>query len=48
MEELRRKNVANLAPATPEGKAPRAGTMLDQLQVLLTPAGQRGALQAHV
>ncbi|KAM6954362.1 utrophin [Aplochiton taeniatus] len=32
VEELRRRNVASLAPATAEGKAARSSTMLDQLQ----------------
>ncbi|KAL0967779.1 hypothetical protein UPYG_G00256790 [Umbra pygmaea] len=32
VEELRSRNVGNLPPASPEGKAARAGTMLDLLQ----------------
>uniref|UniRef100_A0A8C7HY58 Utrophin n=1 Tax=Oncorhynchus kisutch TaxID=8019 RepID=A0A8C7HY58_ONCKI len=32
VEELRSRNVGNLPPATPEGKAARSGTMLDLLQ----------------
>lgn len=32
VEEMRRRNVANLPPATADGKAARGGTMLDQLQ----------------
>ncbi|XP_078146088.1 utrophin isoform X3 [Centroberyx gerrardi] len=32
VEEMRRRNVANLPPATTDGKAVRGGTMLDQLQ----------------
>ncbi|XP_029903345.1 dystrophin isoform X2 [Myripristis murdjan] len=32
VEEMRRRNVANLPPATTDGKAARGGTMLDQLQ----------------
>ncbi|KAM4633849.1 utrophin isoform 3-T3 [Polymixia lowei] len=32
VEEMRRRNVANVPPATTEGKAARGGTMLDQLQ----------------
>lgn len=39
VEEMRRRNVANLPPPTTDGKAARGGTMLDQLQVTLTPAG---------
>uniref|UniRef100_A0A8C5I3D6 Utrophin n=1 Tax=Gouania willdenowi TaxID=441366 RepID=A0A8C5I3D6_GOUWI len=33
VEEMRRRNVLNLPPPPSEGKAPRGGTMLDQLQV---------------
>lgn len=43
VEELRSRNVGNLPPATPEGKAARSGTMLDLLQVL-TPSGERGEI----
>nr|XP_046228897.1 dystrophin isoform X2 [Scatophagus argus] len=32
VEEMRRRNVANLPPPTADGKAARGGTMLDQLQ----------------
>ncbi|XP_067428603.1 utrophin isoform X3 [Thunnus thynnus] len=32
VEEMRRRNVANLPPPTTDGKAARGGTMLDQLQ----------------
>ncbi|XP_041661475.1 utrophin isoform X3 [Cheilinus undulatus] len=32
IEEMRRRNVANLPPPTSDGKAARGGTMLDQLQ----------------
>ncbi|XP_028253113.1 dystrophin isoform X2 [Parambassis ranga] len=32
VEEMRRRNVVNLPPPTTDGKAPRGGTMLDQLQ----------------
>ncbi|XP_034555010.1 dystrophin isoform X2 [Notolabrus celidotus] len=32
VEEMRRRNVANLPPPTGDGKAARGGTMLDQLQ----------------
>ncbi|XP_028294918.1 utrophin isoform X3 [Gouania willdenowi] len=32
VEEMRRRNVLNLPPPPSEGKAPRGGTMLDQLQ----------------
>uniref|UniRef100_A0A3Q3XEN2 Calponin-homology (CH) domain-containing protein n=1 Tax=Mola mola TaxID=94237 RepID=A0A3Q3XEN2_MOLML len=32
VEDMRRKNVANLPPSTAESKAARGGTMLDQLQ----------------
>uniref|UniRef100_A0A3B4ZHV6 Utrophin n=1 Tax=Stegastes partitus TaxID=144197 RepID=A0A3B4ZHV6_9TELE len=32
VEEMRRRNVANLPPPTTDGKAGRGGTMLDQLQ----------------
>lgn len=45
VEDMRRKNVANLPPSTAESKAARGGTMLDQLQVTLTPTGERGELQ---
>ena len=40
VEEMRRRNVVNLPPPTTDGKAARGGTMLDQLQVTLTPTGQ--------
>lgn len=40
VEEMRRRNVANLPPSTTEGKAARGGTMLDHLQVTLTSTGQ--------
>lgn len=43
---MRRRNVANLPPPSTDGKAARGGTMLDQLQVTLTSAGQQGELQA--
>lgn len=45
VEEMRRRNVANLPPPTTDGKAARGGTMLDQLQVTLTPTGQHLELQ---
>uniref|UniRef100_A0A8D0AA29 Utrophin n=1 Tax=Sander lucioperca TaxID=283035 RepID=A0A8D0AA29_SANLU len=32
VEEMRKRNVANLPPPSPDGKAARGGTMLDQLQ----------------
>ncbi|KAM6905771.1 utrophin [Lycodopsis pacificus] len=32
VEEMRKRNVANLPPTTADGKAARGGTMLDQLQ----------------
>ncbi|XP_034382901.1 utrophin isoform X2 [Cyclopterus lumpus] len=32
VEEMRKRNVANLPPTTTDGKAARGGTMLDQLQ----------------
>ncbi|XP_037606999.1 dystrophin isoform X1 [Sebastes umbrosus] len=32
VEEMRKRNVANLPPPTTDGKAARSGTMLDQLQ----------------
>lgn len=37
--------MANLPPSTADGKAARGGTMLDQLQVTLTPAGAYRELQ---
>lgn len=40
VEDMRRRNVANLPPSTADGKAAKGGTMLDQLQVTLTPAGE--------
>lgn len=40
VEEMKRRNVTNLPPPSAEGKAARGGTMLDQLQVTLTPTGQ--------
>lgn len=40
VEEMRRRNVANLPPPTADGKAARGGTMLDHLQVTLTPTGE--------
>ncbi len=45
MEEMRRRNVANLPPPTTDGKAARGGTMLDHLQVILTPIGEHQELQ---
>lgn len=45
VEEMRKRNVANLPPPSPDGKAARGGTMLDQLQVTLTPAGEHHKLQ---
>jgi len=40
VEEMRKRNVANLPPTTADGKAARGGTMLDQLQVTLTSTGE--------
>lgn len=37
--------MANLPPPTTDGKAARGGSMLDQLQVTLTPAGEHWELQ---
>lgn len=48
VEEMRRRNVANLPPTTTDGKAARGGTMLDQLQVTLTPTGEYQELQEVV
>lgn len=45
VEEMRRRNVANLPPPTTDGKAARGGTMLDQLQVTLTPTGEHQKVQ---
>lgn len=45
VEEMRRRNVANLPPPTTDGKAARGGTMLDQLQVTVTPTGKHQELQ---
>lgn len=45
VEDMRRRNVANLPPSTADGKAARGGTMLDQLQVTLTPTGAYWELQ---
>ena len=33
VEDMKRRNVANMPPAATEGKAARSGTMLEQLQV---------------
>lgn len=46
LEEMRRRNVANLPPPSAEGKAARGGTMLDHLQVTLTAAGEYQELQS--
>lgn len=40
VEDMRRRNVANLPPSTADGKVAKGGTMLDQLQVTLTPTGE--------
>lgn len=37
--------MANLPPPTTDGKAARGGSMLDQLQVTLTPTGEHLELQ---
>lgn len=42
VEEMRKRNVANLPPAATDGKAARGGTMLDHLQVTLTSTGKHG------
>lgn len=42
---MKKRNVANLPPSTSDGKASRGGTMLDHLQVTVTPTGGRLELQ---
>lgn len=46
VEDMRRRNVANLPPPSADGKAARGGTMLDHLQVTLTAAGEYQELQS--
>lgn len=48
VEDMRRRNVANMPPSTTDGKAARGGTMLDQLQVTVTPTGENYVLHDSV
>ena len=45
MEDMRKRNVANVPPSTCDGKVLRGGTMLDHLQVTVTSTREHLKLQ---